>query len=274
MLEPSNSHRQFRWFHPSDRHWNGDSGINSLARLDDKVGICLAQVSPRVPHIQRISAHGKTPTKSGASYHLAPGEICRLAFLFDRPRVLVFCYTLDRKLWIPRDVKAPEVARQLIATPKLMITIFWGVSGIHVVDYLPPGTSFDSTCFIDHILSDFNALPNISVAVRQRQKSVILMNDSQIHKSKSVIAKISSMPVQLAHHPSCSPNLAPSDFSRFDHLKFQIIGRDFNHPEDLIRSIWAVFLRMSRDTIKRVFDEWIDRVERCISHEGSYFPEE
>jgi hypothetical protein len=46
-----------------------------------------------------------------------------------------FYYTSHWKLWIPPDVEDPEVARQLIATAKPMITIFWAVSGIHVIDY-------------------------------------------------------------------------------------------------------------------------------------------
>jgi histone-lysine N-methyltransferase SETMAR len=155
-------------------------------------------------------------------------------------------------------VEAPEVARPLITTPKLMITIFWGVSEIHVTDYLPPDTSFDSTYFIDHILCGFNTLPIISVAVRQTKAFVIHLGNSPINKSESVIAKISSMPVQLAPHPPYSPDLAPSDFFRFGHLKSQMIERESDSPEDLTRWIRAAFLRMSRDTIKRVFDQWID----------------
>jgi hypothetical protein len=68
--------------------------------------------------------------------------------------------------------------------------------------------------------------------------------------------------------------LAGSDFFLFGHLKSQMIGRKFDSPEDLIRWIQAAFLRISSDTIERVFDEWIDRAERCILYEGSYFPEE
>jgi hypothetical protein len=155
-----------------------------------------------------------------------------------------------------------------------MITIFCGVSRIHAIDYLHPGTSLDSTYFLDHILCGFNTLPIVSVAVRQKKASLIHMDNSPIHKSKSAIAKTSSMPVQLAPHLPYPPNFGPSDLFRSGHLKAQIIGRQFNSPEDLTRWIQAAFLRISRDTVERVFDEWIDRVERCISHEGSYFPEE
>jgi hypothetical protein len=82
------------------------------------------------------------------------------------------------------------------------------------------------------------------------------------------------MPVKFALHPPHSPDLAPSDFFLFGHLKSRMIGGEFDSPEDWIRWIRVAFLRMSKDTIERVFDEWIDRVERCISHEGSYFRDE
>jgi hypothetical protein len=50
----------------------------------DFLMICLAQVSARFAYTQRSSWRGKAPTKSGASYHRAPGEIYCLALLFDR----------------------------------------------------------------------------------------------------------------------------------------------------------------------------------------------
>jgi hypothetical protein len=51
-----------------------------------------------------------------------------------------------------------------------------------------------------------------------------------------------------------------------------MIGREFDSSKNLIRWIRVAFLRTPRDIIERVLDEWIDQVERCISHEGSYFP--
>jgi hypothetical protein len=53
-----------------------------------------------------------------------------------------------------------------------------------------------------------------------------------------------------------------------------MIGQEFDSPEDLIKWIREAFLRISKDIIERVFGEWIHRVEGCVSHENSYFPEE
>jgi hypothetical protein len=36
-----------------------------------------------------------------------------------------FYYTPNRRIWLPPDAETPEVARQLINTPKIMVTVFW-----------------------------------------------------------------------------------------------------------------------------------------------------
>jgi hypothetical protein len=78
-----------------------------------------------------------------------------------------FYYTPHQKLWMSPDVETPEVARRSINTPKLMITIFWNVSGIHVIDYVPSGESFNSAHFIERILPTIAGLPAQNAAVRQ-----------------------------------------------------------------------------------------------------------
>jgi hypothetical protein len=86
-------------------------------------------------------------------------------------------------------VEAHEVAQQLIETQKLMVTTFQDASGIRVINYLPPGTPFDSTSFIHHILCGVNTLLIINVAVRQKKSFVIHMNNSPIHKLKVSLQK-------------------------------------------------------------------------------------
>jgi hypothetical protein len=41
-----------------------------------------------------------------------------------------------------------------------MVTIFWNVSGIHVIDYLPSGESFNSADFIERTLPTIAGLPS------------------------------------------------------------------------------------------------------------------
>jgi hypothetical protein len=100
---------------------------------------------------------------------------------------LVFYDTPHRKLWIPPDVETPEVARQLITTPKLMITIPWAVSGIHAIDYF---------------LQVFYSIPRILVITlmwlqhspnyqcgNETKKFMIHLDNSSIYKSKASVQK-------------------------------------------------------------------------------------
>jgi hypothetical protein len=185
-----------------------------------------------------------------------------------------FYYMPHQKFWIPPDVDAPEVSRQLIATPKLMVTIFWAISRIYVINYFSPWSSFDAAYFVDHILNSFETPPAVLLAKRNKKSFVIHRANSPIHKSRSSMAKISNRPVHFAPHPLYSQDLAPSNFFLFDHLKSMMIEQEFDSPEDLIAWIEATFERISKQVIQYVFEDWIERVERCIAHEDSYFSED
>jgi hypothetical protein len=53
-----------------------------------------------------------------------------------------------------------------------------------VTDYLPPGSLFESAYFVDHILNNFQALPAVLLAKRNKKAFVIHMDNTPIHKSK------------------------------------------------------------------------------------------
>jgi hypothetical protein len=100
-------------------------------------------------------------------------------------------------------VETAEVARRLIDTLNLMVTIFWNVSGIHVIDYVPSGESFNSAHFIEQILPGIASLPAQHDEVRRKKASAFQMDNRPIHKSKAVMDVMTNIPVQLAHiHPT------------------------------------------------------------------------
>jgi hypothetical protein len=154
-----------------------------------------------------------------------------------------------------------------------MITIFWNVSGIEVIDYVPSGESFNSAHFIERLLLAIAGLSARHAAVRQRKAFVLHMDNSPIHKSKAGMKTMASIPVQRAPHPPYSPDLAPSDVFLFGYLKGKMIGQEFDSPDALIVSIKATSEALPKPVLDQAFEEWIRRVEQCIDNEGSYFPE-
>jgi histone-lysine N-methyltransferase SETMAR len=110
-------------------------------------------------------------------------------------------------------------------------------------------------------------------AASQKQKLVIHMDNSPIHKPKVAIQKIVSMRVKLAPHPPYSPNLAPSDFFLVGYIKQKIAGHEFVSPDDLLEAIREEFERLSKSFLESLFDEWLIRLQTYLDYQGSYFLE-
>jgi hypothetical protein len=121
---------------------------------------------------------------------------------------LFFYYTPHSKIWLPPDTNAPEVARRLINTPKMMITIFRNPFGIHALALLPEKTFFDAEYFLDYLLIPTEELSFMHASAIQMQTLVIHMNNSPTDKSKATLQRIASSPVKIAPYPRYSPDLA------------------------------------------------------------------
>jgi hypothetical protein len=60
-------------------------------------------------------------------------------------------------------------------------------------------------------------------------------------------------------HPPHSPDLAPSDFSLFDHITECLARLLFENSDELLEMTWqAVFL------------EWMERLRNCLAPKGEY----
>jgi hypothetical protein len=70
-----------------------------------------------------------------------------------------------------------------------MVTIFWNPFGIHVFNTLPEKTSFDAGYFVDYVLISIAELPVMHTVASRKQKLVIHMDNSPIHKLKAAIQK-------------------------------------------------------------------------------------
>jgi hypothetical protein len=79
------------------------------------------------------------------------------------------------------------VAKRLINTPKMMITIFWNPFGIHVFAAVHEKTSFDAEYCLNYVLTPIEEFPVMLAAVIQKKTFVIHLDNLPIHKSKAAI---------------------------------------------------------------------------------------
>jgi hypothetical protein len=96
---------------------------------------------------------------------LTRAEKTKWQFILTGDESWFFYYTPNSRIWLPPDAETPEVAQRLINMPNIMVMVFWNPSGLYVNRFLERGTSFNSSYFIDYVLSDIECLPVLQTAV-------------------------------------------------------------------------------------------------------------
>jgi hypothetical protein len=74
--------------------------------------------------------------------------------------------------------------------------------------------------------------------------------------------------MKSAPHPLCSPDLAPSDFYLFGHVKRCLAGLSFEDADQLLAAIKGVLEGIEKVTLQAVFLEWMDQLRTCIATNG------
>lgn len=77
--------------------------------------------------------------------------------------------------------------------------------------------------------------------------------------------------IKRTPQPPYSPDIAPSDFYLFGNIKDRLKGHHFTSIEDLKEKIFEICNSIPRDTLKRVFQDWIKRSDWVALHKGEYY---
>ena len=71
-------------------------------------------------------------------------------------------------------------------------------------------------------------------------------------------------------HPAYSPDLAPSDFYLFGRLKNNLLGKEFRTESELKQAVLDDLDKISYQELRRVFNNWVLRLNKCVSEAGEY----
>jgi hypothetical protein len=104
---------------------------------------------------------------------LTRAEQTNWRFILTGDESWFFYYPANSGIWLPPDAETPEVARQLINTPKIMVTVFWNPTGLSVNRLLENSTSFNSAYFIEYVIGDIEYLPALQSAIGQKKRVVL-----------------------------------------------------------------------------------------------------
>lgn len=175
----------------------------------------------------------------------------------------------EAKEWCEPGTSAPKRVRVQKSAKKVMASVFWDAKGILLVDYLQTGKTINSEYYCN-LLDQLDAKIREKRPGLQKKKVIFHQDNAPAHKSKKTIAKISELKYELLEHPPYSPDLAPSDFWLFSHLKKFMRGKRFSSNEEVIAATEGYFADLPKghysDGIHKLEDRW----NKCIELLGEY----
>ncbi|KAK2961213.1 putative Histone-lysine N-methyltransferase SETMAR [Blattamonas nauphoetae] len=170
--------------------------------------------------------------------------------------------------WGEKGSSRQEKARLTIASKKVMISVFFSVDGMHVIDALPNGQTINSAYFVSKILSPLDkyfktiAKPHFPIYVHY--------DNAAPQKAKHTVDFLSRSCLTGMPHPPYSPDVAPCDFSLFGSLKQKLKGQTFHSHHDALKAVQQVLCSLTAQDRINIFRSWEERLERLSDSDGGY----
>ena len=96
-------------------------------------------------------------------------------------------------------------------------------------------------------------------------------DNAPCHTVISVIEFMSKKGIPVVPQPPHSPDLSPCDFFLFPKLKFHLKGRHFGTVENIEKAVTDQLKVIPVSDYQRCYEEWEQRLRRCVASQGNYF---
>ena len=166
--------------------------------------------------------------------------------------------------WVFKDGKAPRKMRFGTSHRKcLTLSLFWDINGAMLVDFCDGNINGPYYANLLEKARKFKRrCPN--------QNIWLLHDNAPVHTSNVAKDQIIKSGFVVIAHPPYSPDLAPSDFWLFNHLKKHLRGNNYNCPEVLQAAVTQFIENCSASFYKNAFLELVKRWKKCVEANGGY----
>lgn len=176
----------------------------------------------------------------------------------------------EAREWKHPGSPTPRRSRLNRSAGKILMSVFWDVRGIILVDFLTRGQMINGAYYS-------NLMSQLREAIKTKRRGmltrgVLLLHDNApIHKSVIAQTEIKRCGYVELNHPPYSPDIAPSDFFLFPALKKHLRGQRFEDDETLITAVNDFFQSQTSNFYRTGIYGLKDKWSRVINSNGSYF---
>ena len=166
---------------------------------------------------------------------------------------------------LPGEVPTRKMRPSTSHRKVFMLTTFWDANGIILNDFAESGVKINSAYYSD--------LVQRCRKLRRKSRNIdffYLHDNAPIHTSVASSATIDACGFRTLPHPPYSPDLAPSDFFLFNHLKKAQRHQQFATKEELRDSVSEFFTGKDTNYFKKAFQDLLIRWKKCVDVNGNY----
>lgn len=184
----------------------------------------------------------------------------------------IYAYEPETKqqstVWVFQDEPNPTKVRRARSTSKQMVACFFGKTGHVATVPLQERKTVNSEWYTTI------CLPEIFGEIRKankRRRIILHQDNASSHVSRATTDYLSTQNIELMGHPPYSPDLAPNDFFLFPYVKNKLRGQRFSAPEEAVDAFKNHVLEVPQSEWKKCYENWFERMQKCIDHHGEYF---
>jgi histone-lysine N-methyltransferase SETMAR len=169
-----------------------------------------------------------------------------------------------------RDEVVPR-ASPTIGSKKVMVTIFLTANRLVKLVYLPQRQKYNQEHFINEILEGINQECNHGTGHTVTKTMRIHIDNCRVQNVLETSQAIGRMKIKRLAHPPDSPDLSPCDSWFFGRAKTALQNRRLTDADAVIEALTDLFDNVSFEELQNVFQNWIERLEWAIKHNGECF---
>jgi len=136
-----------------------------------------------------------------------------------------------------------------------------------MTEFLEAGNTVNSAQYIETIKN----LRRRVCRVRQLTSPILLLHDNaRLHTARTTIDALELLKSEVLSHLPYSPDLAPSDFHFFRHLKRDLKGTHFTSDDEVKQAVTSWIKQRTPEFFIDGMCKLVLRWEKCIERQGDY----
>ncbi|GBL87308.1 Histone-lysine N-methyltransferase SETMAR [Araneus ventricosus] len=165
--------------------------------------------------------------------------------------------------------RKPVKFKRTFSTKKCVATVFWDRKGVLLVEFMPRGTTITAASYSE-------TLQRLRRAIQNKRRGmlssgiVLLHDNARPHTAVATTILLQRFGWEVFDHPPYSPDLAPSDFHLFAHMKYWLGGQIFATDNELQTSVQNWLKTQAAAFYDEGIGKLVPRYDKCMNRNGDY----